>query len=92
MGIAERKEREKQQRREGIIKAAEKVFFSPKGKGNAATMDAVAKKAALSKGTLYLYFKNREDILQAIALKGAMKMATQLELVLSEENASLSRL
>ncbi len=28
MGIAERKEREKQQRREEIIQAAEKVFFT----------------------------------------------------------------
>jgi AcrR family transcriptional regulator len=58
MGIAERKEREKQQRREEIIKAAEKVFLSL-GLENA-TMDDVAAEAELSKGTLYLYFKNKE--------------------------------
>ena len=58
MGIAERKEREKQQRREEIVRAAEKVFFSM-GLEHA-TMDDVAAEAELSKGTLYLYFKNKE--------------------------------
>ena len=58
MGIAERKEREKQQRREEIIQAAEKVFYSM-GLENA-TMDDIAAEAELSKGTLYLYFKNKE--------------------------------
>jgi AcrR family transcriptional regulator len=58
MGIAERKEREKQQRREEIVQAAEKVFFSM-GLEHA-TMEDIAAEAELSKGTLYLYFKNKE--------------------------------
>ena len=60
MGISERKEREKEQRRKDIIDAAEKVFFE-KGLNNS-TMDEVAKEAELSKGTLYLYFKSKEEI------------------------------
>jgi len=60
MGIAERKEREKQQRKEEIVNAAEKVFFSM-GLENA-TMDDIATEAELSKGTLYLYFKSKEDL------------------------------
>ena len=60
MGIAERKEREKQQRRLEIIQAAEKVFFSM-GLEHA-TMDDIAAEAELSKGTLYLYFKNKESL------------------------------
>ncbi|MEA1875230.1 MAG: TetR/AcrR family transcriptional regulator [Bacteroidota bacterium] len=60
MGISQRKEREKEQRRKDIIDAAEKVFFK-KGLNNS-TMDEVAKEAELSKGTLYLYFKSKEDI------------------------------
>ncbi|MDL1893205.1 helix-turn-helix transcriptional regulator, partial [Sphingobacteriales bacterium CHB3] len=52
MGIIERKEREKEQRREEIVTAAEKIFFE---KGLAiATMDEIAEAAELSKGTLYL--------------------------------------
>lgn len=68
MGIAERKEREKEQRKNDIIDAAERVFFS-KGHENA-TMDDVAEEAELSKGTLYLYFKNKEDLYLAIHLRG----------------------
>ena len=65
MGIAERKEREKQQRKEEIIQAAEKVFFS---KGfEQSTMDDIAGKAELSKGTLYLYFKSKDDLHMAVA-------------------------
>ncbi len=60
MGTAERREREKEQRRESILDAAEKVFFSKGVKE--ATMDEVAEAAELSKGTLYLYFRSKEDI------------------------------
>jgi AcrR family transcriptional regulator len=68
MGITERKEREKEQRREAIIDAAEKVFFK---KGfTSATMDEIADAAELSKGTLYLYYKSKEDLLLAIHLRG----------------------
>jgi AcrR family transcriptional regulator len=67
MGIAERKEREKQQRKEEIVLAAEKVFFSM-GLEHA-TMDDIAAEAELSKGTLYLYFKSKEDLHLAVARK-----------------------
>ena len=68
MGIPERKEREKEQRRKEIVDAAERVFFS-KGVWTA-TMDDVAEAAELSKGTLYLYFKNKEELYYAINLRG----------------------
>lgn len=68
MGIKERKEREKEQRKQTIVDAAEKIFFS-KGIDNA-TMDDVAEKAELSKGTLYLYFKNKDELFWAIHLRG----------------------
>jgi AcrR family transcriptional regulator len=67
MGITERKERERLQRREEIITAAEKVFFS-RGFEHS-TMDDIAAQAELSKGTLYLYFRNKEDLHLAVARK-----------------------
>lgn len=76
MGIAERKEREKQQRREEIVKAAEEVFFS---KGfEESTMDDIADRAELSKGTLYLYFKSKEELHMAVARKaiGLLRVVT----------------
>lgn len=68
MGIAERKEREKERRRQEIIDAAERVFFS-KGIQNA-TMDDVAQEAELSKGTLYLYFNSKIELYLAINIRG----------------------
>ncbi len=69
MGIAERRKREKEQRKVDIIDAAESVFFS---KGwQTATMDDVADAAELSKATLYLYFKNKEELYAAILLRGS---------------------
>ncbi|MDH3197618.1 MAG: TetR/AcrR family transcriptional regulator [Candidatus Krumholzibacteria bacterium] len=69
MGIAERREREKEQRRGDIVDAAERVFFT---KGwREATMDDVAAEAELAKATLYLYFKSKEDLYSAIQLRGS---------------------
>jgi len=86
MGIAERKEREKQLRREEIVTAAEKVFFS---KGfDPSTMDDIAEKAELSKGTLYLYFKSKEDLHMAVARKSIQKLrAITLKATEGEGNA-----
>ena len=67
MGISERKEREKEQRRNSIVDAAEKVIFA-KGLENA-TMDEIAVEAELSKGTLYLYFKSKEQLYMAIIVR-----------------------
>lgn len=68
MGTAERKEREKENRKTAILQAAEKTFFS--NGFDQSTMDQVAKEAELSKGTLYLYFNNKEDLLLEVTVKG----------------------
>ena len=67
MGIQERKERERERRRQQIIVAAKKVF-SEKG-FNKATMDDIAGQAELSPGTLYLYFKNKEELYASLSLR-----------------------
>lgn len=69
MSIEERKEREKERRRQNIIDAAERVIFS---KGlDEATMEEIAEEAELSKGTLYLYFKNKNELYMAICQRGS---------------------
>ncbi len=60
MGTTERREREKEERRRTILKAAKKLFFR-KGLENT-TMDEVAEESELSKGTLYIYFQNKESL------------------------------
>jgi TetR/AcrR family transcriptional regulator len=67
LGPRERKEREKEQRREDILSASEKLFLS---KGlNGTTMDEIAKECELSKGTLYLYFQSKEQMYLTITHK-----------------------
>ena len=90
MGIAERKEREKLQRRKDIIDAAEKVFFS---RGfESATMDEVAEMAELSKGTLYLYFKSKEDLQFAIFMRGSDILMSKMKDNLSAASNGYQRL
>jgi len=61
MGIQERKDREREQRKTNIIDCAMKVFLE-KGIVNS-SMEEIAECAELSKATLYLYFKNKEEII-----------------------------
>jgi len=68
MGINERREREKEVRRDAILDAAENIFFS---KGvDSSSMDEIASRAELSKGTLYLYFKNKDELYHGIIHRG----------------------
>jgi len=90
MGIAERKEREKLQRRNDIIDAAEKVLFS---RGfESATMDEIAEMAELSKGTLYLYFKSKEDLQFAIFMRGSDILMKMMKDNLSPDSKGYQRL
>jgi AcrR family transcriptional regulator len=57
--------------RTNIIRAAEKLF-SEKGI-ESTTMDNIAKEAEYSKATIYVYFKNKEEIISSITLI-SMKM------------------
>ncbi len=60
MTKASRKERERELRRNDIIDAAEKLFFS-KGYDNV-SMSEIAKEADMARATIYQYFKNKKDI------------------------------
>ena len=68
MGIAERKERERLVRREQILEAAYQLFHETGF--SAATMDQIAERAELAKGTLYLYFKSKEEVYYALLDRG----------------------
>ncbi|MCC5943332.1 MAG: TetR/AcrR family transcriptional regulator [Bernardetiaceae bacterium] len=82
MGVSERKAREKLRRKQNIIDAAEDVFFT-QGFENS-TMSQVALKAELSKGTLYLYFKSKDEIYSAIILRSFHILQQHLEQVLTD--------
>jgi AcrR family transcriptional regulator len=77
MGIQERKEREKERRRQQIMVAAKRVF-SEKG-FNKATMEDIAQEAELSPGTLYLYFKNKEELYASLSLRILQYLLLRIE-------------
>jgi TetR/AcrR family transcriptional regulator len=89
MGIKERREREKLQRQNDILDAAETVFFE---KGYvAAKMDDVAEQAELSKGTLYLHFKNKEELYFGLTHRALVSLRQRFQAVLNEEATGLEK-
>ena len=83
MGIKERKEREKERRRQQIMVAARRVFSNKSF--NKATMEDIAREAELSPGTIYLYFKNKEELFASLSLRILHYMNIRLEQVHTEK-------
>lgn len=84
MSIAERRVREKEARRQQILDAAREVFLA---KGfQETTIEEIAEKTELSKGTIYLYFQSKEEIYISLMLEGSqilygmLKVATEADL------------
>ncbi|WP_150299073.1 TetR/AcrR family transcriptional regulator [Pseudomonas profundi] len=72
MSLNSRREKEKNERRESILDAAEEVFFN---KGyERCSMDDIARTAELSRALLYVYFKDKAAMLQAIVLRSARQL------------------
>ncbi len=64
MGISERREREKEERRTAILSHA-KTLIQEYGV-NSFSMQDIADRAEISKATLYLYFKNKDDLMNSL--------------------------
>jgi len=70
MGINERREREKVERRKTILSCAKEMILS---QGVARlSMEDIARKAELSKATVYLYFSGKEILLNEICEESAL--------------------
>ncbi|MEM6262890.1 MAG: TetR/AcrR family transcriptional regulator, partial [Bacteroidota bacterium] len=68
MGIAERKAREKAQKRELILATARQLFL--KHGFDAVSLRKIADELEYSPGTIYLYFKNKAELFFAIHQQG----------------------
>lgn len=90
MGVKERKSREKQKRRKEILETAEKLFSGKKG--FAVTMDELATKTELAKGTLYLYFPDKKSILIALTVKGIVLLRKRLLHAVDETKTGVEQL
>lgn len=90
MGVAERRQREKEERRCCILDAAERVFLE-KGLA-AATMDEIAQEAEVSKGTLYLYFKGKDELYLTIALRALGELVRLFDEAVSHGGSGAERI
>ena len=89
MTTIERREREKLQKKNHIIDAAERLFFE---KGyNDTSMDEIAEEAEFSKGALYLYFKDKEDLYLAINYRGLHILKDLFEKALQEGHNGIDK-
>lgn len=89
MGVAERRQREREERRVVILDAAERVFLS---KGVAvATMEEIAQQAEVSKGALYLYFKSKDELYLSIVTRSLRELVVRLERAAAAPGSGLER-
>ncbi|HEY2808040.1 MAG TPA: TetR/AcrR family transcriptional regulator [Steroidobacteraceae bacterium] len=70
--IAERRQEEKERRRTEILDAAEQVTGS--SGWDELTMDQVARRARLSRALLYVYFKDKVDLMYALCERSLMTL------------------
>ena len=68
MGAKERREREREQRKSQILDTARALLLE---KGlNATSINQIAKRAELSVGAIYFYYKSKEDLYAALQVEG----------------------
>jgi len=90
LGSERRREREKEQRRNAILRSARKEFFE---KGfRAVTVDSIARRSELSKGAIYLYFKSKEEIYAQILLRDIDKFHEKVESLLDPSRSASDNL
>lgn len=77
MGVKERKEREKRRRKSAILKAAKKIIRERGVEGM--SMNQVAELTELNKATLYSYFSNKDDLIDAIVYDGLILLEKEFK-------------
>jgi AcrR family transcriptional regulator len=88
--IAERRQEEKERRRAEILDAAEAV--GAEVGWEATTMDEVARKARLSRALLYVYFKDKGDLLFGIAERGVFMLKQRFEEAVGRHKRGLDQM
>jgi AcrR family transcriptional regulator len=75
MGIAERREREREALRTRIVEAARDIVS---GEGlDALSMRAIAERIEYSPATLYLYFRDKDEILREVVAEGFRRLGEE---------------
>lgn len=90
MTVAKRRAREQGLRRELILETARQLFET---KGfDLTTVEEIAARAELGKGTIYTYFKSKEQIYIAILEKGLDMLKERMDLALQNPSSAVEAL
>ncbi len=81
---------DKEARRQAILQAARQVF-ARKGY-DPATLEAVAREAGLAKGTLYLYFRDKEDLFFQVVLATLESLQDCIQELAERQEGALQKL
>jgi AcrR family transcriptional regulator len=79
---------DKSERRAAIVAAAEALIRKDPAAGF--VVEDIARRAGLAKGTVYLYFRSREDVLLAVHDAQMQEMFAALEAVLAQPRADVA--
>jgi len=88
--IAERRQEEKERRRAEILEAAEAVARS--AGWDAMTMDQVARKARLSRALVYVYFKDKSDLMFGIGERALALLRSRFEEAVARHRSGLDQI
>jgi len=86
MGIQSRQLRDRERRRQQIIAASKRVFTS-KGVSRTTIKD-IADEAELSPGTLYIYFKNKDELYASLSIRMLKHLHLSLQRVKETKDLS----
>jgi AcrR family transcriptional regulator len=88
MTIHERQLRDRERRRQQIIAASKRVFVS---KGVKATIKDIAEEAELSPGTLYIYFRNKDELYASLSIRLLKHLNLRLQRLKERKKTTLAQ-
>jgi len=84
------RERQRLERRAEILRVAREIFLD---RGYAGTsMDEIAERAGVGKGTIYLHFERKDDLLVALWEEAIGQFAPRMSTILAGDGSSLEKL
>jgi AcrR family transcriptional regulator len=89
LGSPEKKKKEKENKKNTILRAARKLFFDRGFKF--VTVDSIAAKAGVSKGSIYLYFDSKEEIYAQVLITDNIELNKDIK-IFSTKEASAAEL
>ena len=90
MGISERREREKEERRRDILNCARELILA--NGVQQVSMEDIARKAELSKATVYLYFSSKDALFNEICEEAARVFLDHLKPLLETSKTGIAAL